>query len=94
MIDPWAVHCTSIGARSFDVQLHTGVATSKEDTGKDTQKARGGGEGRGGRGKVAFQKVERKEFDCHWAVVVCAFNPSTWEVQAGGFCLKLAWSTE
>jgi hypothetical protein len=30
-----------------------------------------------------------------WAVVVHAFNPSTWEAEAGGFLsLRPAWSTE
>jgi hypothetical protein len=30
-----------------------------------------------------------------WAVVAHAFNPSTWETEAGGFLSsRLAWSTE
>jgi hypothetical protein len=30
-----------------------------------------------------------------WAVVAYAFNPSTWEAEAGGFLsLRPAWSTE
>jgi major histocompatibility complex class I len=30
-----------------------------------------------------------------WAVVVHAFNPSTWETEAGGFLSsRPAWSTE
>jgi hypothetical protein len=30
-----------------------------------------------------------------WAVVTHAFNPSTWEAEAGGFLsLRPAWSTE
>jgi hypothetical protein len=29
----------------------------------------------------------------HWAVVTHAFNPSTWEAEAGGY-LRPAWSTE
>jgi hypothetical protein len=30
-----------------------------------------------------------------WAVVAQAFNPSTWEAEAGGFLrLRPAWSTE
>jgi hypothetical protein len=34
-------------------------------------------------------------FILSWAVVAHAFNPSTWEAEAGGFMsLRPAWSTE
>jgi hypothetical protein len=36
-------------------------------------------------------KIERLS----WSVLAHAFNPSTWEAEAGGFLsLRLAWSTE
>jgi hypothetical protein len=39
--------------------------------------------------------VEGKEGKTCLAVVVHAFNPSTWEAEAGGFLsLNPAWSTE
>jgi hypothetical protein len=35
------------------------------------------------------------EAQASWAVVAHAFNPSTWEAEAGGFLsLRPAWSTE
>jgi major histocompatibility complex class I len=39
-----------------------------------------------------LKKLEKK---LSWAVVAHAFNPSTWEAEAGGFLsLRPAWSTE
>jgi hypothetical protein len=38
---------------------------------------------------------QKKKKDLAWAVVMHAFNPRTWEAEAGGFLsLWLAWSTE
>jgi hypothetical protein len=43
-----------------------------------------------------LKKRKKRKKDCPgWAVVVHAFNPSTWEAEAGKFLsLRLAWSTE
>jgi hypothetical protein len=39
-----------------------------------------------------FKKKKKK---CSWAVLAHAFNPSTWEAEAGGFVSsRPAWSTE
>jgi major histocompatibility complex class I len=36
-----------------------------------------------------------KNLKTRWAVVAQAFNPSTWEAEAGGFLsLRPAWSTK
>jgi hypothetical protein len=40
-----------------------------------------------------YKLIRKFEISFSWAVVVHAFNPSTWEAEAGGF-LRPAWSTE
>jgi hypothetical protein len=46
-------------------------------------------------GSVLSSEKKKKNLGSGWAVVVHAFNPSTWEAEAGGFLsLKAAWSTE
>jgi hypothetical protein len=41
------------------------------------------------------QNVQIKSGSSGWALVVHAFNPSTWEAEAGGFLSsRLAWPTE
>jgi hypothetical protein len=43
---------------------------------------------------AAIEKLS-KDLRYGWAVVVHAFNPSTWEAEADGFLsLRSAWSTE
>jgi hypothetical protein len=40
-------------------------------------------------------RQKEKENDQSWAMVVHAFNPSTWEAEAGGFLSsRPAWSTK
>jgi hypothetical protein len=42
-----------------------------------------------------FSSYSKGNVACCRAVVACAFNPSTWEAEAGGFLsLRPAWSTE
>jgi hypothetical protein len=45
--------------------------------------------------KVAHTKYLNKCYICELGVVVYAFNPSTWEAEAGGFLSsRPAWFTE
>jgi hypothetical protein len=45
--------------------------------------------------KQKTKKRSLKKNKIDWAVVAHVFNPSTWEVEAGGFLiLRPAWTTE
>jgi hypothetical protein len=45
--------------------------------------------------RIAIINSRRLKKTASWAVVAHAFNPSTWEVEEGGFLsLRPAWSTE
>jgi hypothetical protein len=45
--------------------------------------------------KIPNKKFKRKKVVLIWAVVAQAFNPSTWQAEAGGFLSsRPAWSIE